>query len=337
MIIIKKQRFFILPVFILLAAGILFFNRAKTHERTIYGAFDTICRMSVYSQADNTAEYEELIRSLDAQLSPYRGNSAIYALNNGEECTLSPELTEFLCTAVSYTNMIPDYFDITINPVCESWQKAGDDGVLPDDIDAKLALVGTDCIYIDIDKNTARLTEEGASVTLGAIAKGYAADRLVSAMLSNGEQNALIDLGGNIYALGSKPDGSSWTVGISDPKDTSANAVTLEAADTAIVTSGDYQRYFELNGKRYHHIIDPKTGYPAESGLRSATAVGKDATVCDVLSTAMFVAGIDGAKELCKRFSIDAVLITDDTVYYSAALENKITYRSELYRFECLN
>jgi thiamine biosynthesis lipoprotein len=144
-------------------------------------------------------------------------------------------------------------------------------------------------------------------------------------------------MGGNIYALGKKQDKSLWKIGIADPKNVDKNAAVVEVSDTAVITSGNYERYFIISGKRYHHIIDPTNGYPAESGLNSATAIGKDATLCDILSTAMFVAGVEKSKELIKEYDIDAVLIDDGTVYYTKGLEDILKQTSDGYRYECIN
>ncbi len=329
MIIIKHR--FILIAFIAVAVGILLIGREKTYNRDVYGTFDTVCNISVHSTADNTAEYEKMLRELDSELNAHSEDSIIARLNNGEVVSLSPEITELLCTAVSYTNMLKDYFDITVNPITQSWKNAEKTQTLPDDIDEKLHLVGADCINIDIDTNTARIIEYGASITLGAIAKGYAANVIADAMRKNGEMSALINLGGNVYALGKKPDGSDWKIAVCNPQNTAETAVTITCSDTAVVTSGDYERYFDLGSRRYHHILDPQTGYPAESGLRSATVIARDAELCDVLSTALFVAGVDKAGQICSQFGVDAILIAEDIIYYTEGLGGKIQLNNENY------
>lgn len=329
MISIKHR--FILLAFVAVAVGILLIGRPKTYSREVYGTFDTVCNISLYSAEDTTEYYEQQLRKLDSELDTHSGESVIGKLNNGELCSLTPEQTDLLCTAVSYTNMLSDYFDITVNPLVESWDNAEKNSVLPTDISDKMKLVGADCININIDSNTARITEDGASITLGAIAKGYAANMLADDMRRNGISSALINLGGNVYALGSKPNDDDWNIAISDPVGNSQTAVTVKCTDTAVVTSGDYERFFELDGKRYHHIIDPKTGYPADSGLHSATVIDRDAELCDVLSTALFVAGVEKAKEIIADFSVQAILIDDDTVYYTKGLEDKIELNSQNY------
>ncbi len=331
-----KHRF-ILISFIVIAAGILFIGRNKTYSRDIYGTFDTLCSISVHSASDTTEQYENLLRELDRKLNAHTSDSLVGRLNSGETVTLAPEMTDFLCTAVSYTNMLSDYFDITVNPIVESWAKAEENSALPDDIPQKLKLTGADCIHIDIDNNTAQLKEDGTSITLGAIAKGYAANVIADKMRQDGISSGLVNLGGNIYALGKKPDGSEWNIAISDPKNSAQAAVTVKCTDKAVVTSGDYERYFELNGKRYHHIIDPKTGYPSESGLNSVTVIDRDAELCDVLSTALFVAGLDEAKSIIEKFSVDAIFIENNNIYYTEGLRDKLILNNEKFTLIPLN
>lgn len=206
---------------------IFFSGKERRYERTIYGVFDTVSELSVYSAKDNTAEYEELLRTLHSQLDIHTPSSLIERLNSGERVTLPDDITRFLCTAVSYTNMLSDYFDITVNPIIKSWELAEKNGTLPVDIPEKLALVGAESLYIDIDKNTAQITKDGASVTLGAIAKGYASDILKDKMRMDRVESAIINLGGNVYALGTKPDGSNWSVAVADPNNTAAPLLSV--------------------------------------------------------------------------------------------------------------
>ncbi|MEE0944400.1 MAG: FAD:protein FMN transferase [Clostridia bacterium] len=320
---------FVLISFIIIAVAVLLLGREKTYSREIYGTFDTVCSISIHSTSDTTSEYEQLLRKLDSELNAHNANSIIGRLNSGETVTLEPEITDFLCTAVSYTNMLSDYFDITVNPVVESWAKAEDAKELPADIPDKLKLLGADCINIDIDNNTAQITENGASITLGAIAKGYAANVIADKLRQNGISSGIINLGGNVYALGKKPDGSDWNIAVSDPENNAQSALTVKCTDKAVVTSGEYERYFDLNGKHYHHIIDPKTGHPSESGLSSVTVIDRDAELCDVLSTAIFVAGLEKSKSIIDKFCVDAILIENNNIYYTDGLSDKLELNNE--------
>ena len=332
---IKKR--IISIIFVLAVAAAVLSTRylgAKEHTRTIYGCFDTICTITTYSSSDKTEEYENLLRDAELKFSAYNPQSEIYRLNSDLYAELSPDTVSLLCDAVTYSNLLSNYFDITLNPVCLLWQEAEKNSVLPLNIDSALSLKGTENIYIDIDSNYAKILKEGASITLGAIAKGYVTDRIVQKMRANGETSALINLGGNIYAYGLKNNSTAWQIGIRDPKsDENSSAAIVEASNISIVTSGAYQRGFELDGKWYHHIIDPKTGYPAENGIISATAIGSKSELCDILSTAMYVAGVENAFRLAEEYGIDAIIITDNTIYYSKGLDGKIKPSGNNYNF----
>ena len=154
----------------------------------------------------------------------------------------------------------------------------------------------------------------GTQISFGAAAKGCASDRAIEAMRSAGVESGIVSLGGNVQTLGLKPDGSKWTVAVEDPNNTGSYVGTLSVGETAIVTSGNYQRYFiGSDGIKYHHIIDPDTGNPANNGLVSVTVVCEDGTLADCLSTAMFVLGVNGALRYWRNYGgFDMVMITDE-------------------------
>ncbi len=167
----------------------------------------------------------------------------------------------------------------------------------------------------DTEKNTVKVTLEGGStIDLGGIAKGYLSDRIAQIFSEDGIISAIISLGGNVYALGSKTDGGDWTVAVQNPEDDADYIATVKISDKAAVTSGSYQRYFEEDGKMYHHIIDPHTGKPAESGLLSVTIISASGVRADALSTALFVKGLNSASDYWRRHKdeFDAIFVTTD-------------------------
>ena len=187
-----------------------------------------------------------------------------------------------------------------------------------DEVAALLPRVGYAAVQVDEAAGTVTL-EDGAQIDVGGVAKGFAADELRALLRERDITSALFDLGGNVTALGSKPDGSPWKVGVADPDDPGKLAGLLEVRDATVSTSGAYQRYFEgKDGTRYHHLLDPSTGYPAASDLASASVVGADGAQCDALSTACFVLGLDGALDLWRAAAADGdaafdlVLIASD-------------------------
>ena len=184
------------------------------------------------------------------------------------------------------------------------------------DLDEALKSVGTD--RIDFSDEGVSLHGD-AEIDLGGIAKGYAAERCVALLEQNGATAALLSLGGNVQTYGTKPDGSAWRIGIADPSSPAQSIATLTVHGTkALVTSGGYQRYFEADGVTYHHILDPETGCPAQSGLASVTVIADSGTMADAYSTALFVMGLERATDFWRREqSFEAVFVTTDGAIYA--------------------
>ena len=165
-------------------------------------------------------------------------------------------------------------------------------------------------------------------IDLGGIAKGYTSSRIMDIFKENGITSGLVNLGGNVQALGTKTDGSNWRVAVQSPDDTEDYLGVLSIQDKAVITSGGYERYFEQDGVTYHHIIDPKTGYPAKNGLVSVTIVSSDGTLADGLSTSLFIMGEEKAAEFWKAHSneFEAIFVTDDgTIYVTEGLKDSFT------------
>ena len=187
-------------------------------------------------------------------------------------------------------------YDPTVYPLMRAWGFTDGNYRVPADAELDALLQTTGWTEVSADGTTASLPE-GFALDLGGIGKGYAAGRCKEILKAHGVTSALLSLGGNVSALGSKPDGADWTVGLQDPQ-TDGCFGYVSASDVSVVTSGGYQRYFEQDGVRYHHILDPKTGRPAASGLQSVSVVSQDDTLADALSTALFVMGLDAGAAL---------------------------------------
>jgi thiamine biosynthesis lipoprotein len=174
-----------------------------------------------------------------------------------------------------------------------------------------------DILFDDINSSV-MLKHNGQAIDLGGIAKGYAADQVRDIFLKHGINSALIDLGGNIYALGNKPDGTPWKVGIQNPFLQRGQSLgILKVKNKSVVTSGNYEKYFIRDGKRYHHILDPRTGYPSESSIISATIISDNSLDGDGLSTGIYILGVKQALELIETLDgIEAILVTDDKKAY---------------------
>ena len=172
---------------------------------------------------------------------------------------------------------------------------------------------------------------------LGGIAKGYAGDEAIKIYKKYGIKSAYINLGGNVVVLGTKPDGKPWRIGVQNPRAENGFYIGIvEVADKAVVTSGDYERFFEENGKRYHHILDPKTGRPADSGLISSTIVTDVSMDADALSTAAFVLGLEKGRALVESLEgVEAIFVTKDKeVYVTDGLRNSFTFSDESKEFK---
>ena len=288
----------------------------RTLSRTGY-MLDTVVTVTLRDWSDEgTLErvfYE--IERLERLFSVGDPESDLHRLNAnaGNWVELSDETCELLERAVDFYELTGGLFDPTVQPLVELWDIAGG-GHVPtaDELEEALALV--DGSQLEVGDMCARLGREGMAVTLGGIAKGYIADRIAELLEGEGVEHAIIDLGHNILLVGSKPDGSPWRVGVQDPDGTGGEyAAVIEADGLSVVTSGTYERYFELDGVRWHHVLDPFSGYPSESGLVSATVVCESSTAADALSTACLIAGAERALELIEEMDGVEVLLIDQS------------------------
>lgn len=231
-----------------------------------------------------------------------------------------------------YAGLTGGAFDVSIGPVMDSWGFGNNQQYVPADeeIGRALSLVDYGKVEVDPGKATVFLTEPGMSLDLGGVAKGYAMDEAVKALREVGMKHALINAGGCVYALGTRPDGEPWRVGIQDPRSSGDIVAILSLKDSAAVTSGDYQRYFEQEGVLYHHIIDPSTGKQARE-LIQTTVVSESATDADILSTALFVLGPRRGMSFVEDLpGTGAVLIGPDKVVLATAnLNNQLTFTGD--------
>lgn len=312
---------------------------AESETRTVY-AMDTVMNLTVYGENAAAAleSAEKELHTLDeAVLSRTAEGSELYALNtsNGETVEYGADdiLPALIETALTISDATDGAFDPTLAPVLDAWGFTKDERRVPSADELKELLSHTGCGKVALEKTADGWTVtllDGAQLDLGGIAKGYAGDAVRTVLAEFGVTSAVIDLGGDVGLLGAKPDGSDWRVAVKDPADPSKFLGVLTAADTFVVTSGIYERGFEENGVRYHHIIDPKTGKPAESGLVSVTVVCGDGAWADALSTACFVLGEAGSLALRdtlaaeKNLRIELILVTDDGhVRYTAGLAER--------------
>ena len=318
----RTVRNLLLTAALALMMGLLTSCRAKAAESTVF-AMDTVMSVQVSGRRgpQAVAAAREAVERLDGLLSRTDSDSQIARLNtaagDGAAVAVDPDVAELLAFSQEIARQLPGDFDITIAPVMDAWGFTREERHVPDPdtLADTLALVDWRALTVAEDDASARLEEPGMAVDLGAVAKGFAAQRAADAIRAAGGTSALLDLGGNITVLGSKPDGADWRVAVKDPQDTERQLGVVSLRDKTLSTSGGYERYFEANGITYHHILDPETGYPADSGLLSVTVVSSDPLLADALSTALFVAGRQAALDYWRsRDDFELILCGSDGV-----------------------
>ncbi len=304
----------------------------------------TIITQKVYGEYASKASDEvfDKLQWLEKTMTINDSGSEIDTLNDmaGKEgVKLSEESIYVLETAKKYSELSGGAFDVTVGPLVKSWGIFTENPKVPgkDEVSNLLKLVNYKNIIVDKSTLTAKLEKPGQIADLGGIAKGYAGDEAVKIYKKYGITSAYINLGGNVVVLGSKPDGTDWKVGVQNPRAENGKFIgILNLSDKTVVTSGDYERYFEKDGVRYHHILDPKTGYPSDSGLISTTIVADNSIDADALSTATFVLGLDKGMRLIESLKgIDAIFITrDKKVYVTDGLKDRFKFDDESKEYE---
>lgn len=284
-------------------------------------AMDTYMTVTAYGDnaqkgvTDAVAE----IQRLDNLLSIGKEDSEISKLNKSGSAALSDDTAVMVTKALDLYKSTGGAFDITVLPLMELWGFTTQEYYVPteDEIQSTLQRVGADKLTWDESTKTLTLGDK-QEIDLGGIAKGFTSSRIMEIFKKDGVTCGMVSLGGNVHLLGTKQDGSAWRVGIQDPNNTDDMLGVLQANDCAVITSGAYERNFEKDGVTYHHIIDPATGKPSNSGLTSVTIVSKDGTLADGLSTSLFVMGKDKAIAYWKQHAdeFDTILVDKDRNVY---------------------
>jgi len=245
----------------------------------------------------------EAVRHVDSLVSAYRDDSEVSRINRDaakQPVVVSPETAEVIAKALETSRKTGGAFDITVQPLLQLWGFAkGRQKVVPpqEQIAKMLQSVGYTLVQFDPVKREIKL-QEGMGIDLGGIAKGYAVDRAVKALVQHGIDSAIVNAGGDMYCLGGKTRGKGWRVGVADPVEKANVLGYVELSDRAVVTSGDYQNFFVSNGVRYSHILDPRTGHPCTHGPHSVTVIAKTCTDADALATGAFVMGAERGLQL---------------------------------------
>lgn len=285
--------------------------------------FDTVISVTVYDSGDSSLLEEcfSIADTYERMFSRTLEGSDIWNINHakGAAVSVSSDTLALLGSAIHYAGITEGRIDPTIGAVKELWDFSGaPDAGVPEAAAILEALTHVDYRNIILSGNTVRLKDAEASIDLGFIAKGYIADRMTDYLKAQGVTSALINLGGNVAVIGSKPDGSPFHIGIQKPFASSGTPIaTLPVAGLSAVTSGSYERYFERGGQLYHHILDAKTGYPVRNNLSGVTIIASSSMEADALSTVCFALGLtEGRKLIDSLENVEALFITSEGALY---------------------
>ncbi len=298
-------------------------------QRSVF-AMDTYMTVKAYGEnAEDAcdAAIAEITR-LDNLFSVGIEDSDVSLVNKNGGGEVSEDTKYLISRSLDIYEQTDGKFDISIYPVMDLWGFTTQDYHVPSEEELKDKLSLVDASKISIEEGEVSFEKDGMQIDLGGIAKGYTSSGIMDIFDDYGVESGLVSLGGNVHLKGKKQDGSPWKVAIQNPDETQDYLAVLEAGDVAVITSGGYERYFEEDGKTYHHILDPETGYPADSGILSATVVTADGTLADALTTSIYIMGTDEAIEYWKASEddFDMILYTDDgKLYVTEGIYGSIT------------
>ena len=307
----------ILPAAVLAAVCLTGCAKPEPQEySTDLFAMDTYMQLKVWNTDDGASldAAAARIAALENTFSVTIDGSDIARVNHaaGAATQVSEDTALLIRKAQEIGDASGGALDISLYPVLCAWGFTTGEMHVPDPETLDTLLGRVDYTKIGLDGNTVTLPAD-MEIDLGALAKGYTSDEVIRIFRESGAESAIVSLGGNVQALGSKPDGSKWKVGIVDPFSPSENMGVVEIENQAVITSGNYERYFEENGQKYWHILDKADVEPADNGLVSMTIIGDSGLQCDALSTALFVEGTEGAVAHWQRDGgFEMLLVTED-------------------------
>lgn len=298
-------------------------SKAPVTKTGLY--FDTVISITLYENNSSKLidECFNIANNYEQLFSKTIPESDVSKINNSTDWVkIDKETFDLITETFTYEDLSDGKFSVMCGALVDLWDisghsEANPENVIPSDaeIEHVLNLCGKDKLDIDKSKLSVRINTDGAQLDLGAVAKGYVADKMKEYLVSQGVQSGIIQLGGNVLTIGHNPtkDDQLYTIGITTPFSDSNDIIsTVKTSGESVVTSGNYQRYFEYNGKIYHHIIDLTTGYPADNGLNSVTVVCSSSTTADIMSTILFLSGKEKGAELSDSLNLTDVIFIDD-------------------------
>lgn len=326
----KFMIFFIIITFVILLSGCNpEVTPSQNEDKEIKEQSDseyimsTMVEMKVYGEEEEAEEVIEdsfaRMREIENNMTRTQKDSVISEINDksGKEAVeVDDSILEVLKTSIEYAEMTEGKFDPTIGPLVSLWGIGTEDARVPEqeEIDEARELVNYKWLEIDEKKNLVELTKEDMEIDLGAIAKGYAADEVKNIVEESSIESAFVNIGGNVMVIGSKTDGSDWKIGIQDPRIERGNVMgSINLKNKTVVTSGNYERYFEEDDKIYHHILDPDTGRPARNNLLGVSIVTENSMKADAISTSVFLMGLKDGREFVENMEgVEALFITEE-------------------------
>lgn len=303
----------------------------------------TVCTIQIFDSKDTSILdkcFDEL-KNLEDLVSINKTGTELDTVNENagnKPIKVSDDTFNIVKRGLYYSQLSNGNFDITIGPIVKLWGIGTENAKVPENtlIKDTLSYVGFKNVDLNENDKTIFLKEPNMVIDLGGIAKGYAADILTDLLKEHNVSSAMINLGGNIYMLGNKPNGTDWRIGIQDPNDTKGSVGNLLVKNKSIVTSGTYQRYLEVDGKIYHHILNPKTGYPFDNDLLSVSVISDKSIDGDALSTTTFALGSKKGLEFIESLdNIDAIFITKDKkIFITDGIKNNFKITNSSYSLE---
>ncbi|QBD84656.1 FAD:protein FMN transferase [Clostridium tetani] len=305
---------------------------------------DTLIQLKAYGKNSEKATNEAMdaISDIDDIMSPTKPTSDVTKINNnaGKDFVKINENTlEVIKTSIKYSKLSKGNFDITVGPLVKLWGIGTENARVPskEEIDTTLKLINYENVLIDEKNKSIKLKSPKEAIDLGGIAKGFAGDKAREILENKGIKSAYLNLGGNIVTIGNKTDGTPWNIGIQDPlSDRGEYFGIVRVSNKSVVSSGNYERFFIKDNKRYHHILNTKTGYPSESGILSSTIISDKSIDGDALSTITFILGLEKSMEIIENIDgVDAIFVTTDKkVHTTSNIAKDFKLSSKEYIYE---
>ncbi len=328
----KKKTAITTAVGVVLFAALIIFDAVQPRfYSSSFFSMNTYCSAEVESKnpEKNLAEIQDIVEKLDLEiLSRSAENSVVYNLNKNGESVLDAETSEYFSLLADISKQSGGAFDFTLGAVSDLWG-FGTEPSVPDKTVLDDALSHSGYEKVALSGNKITLGDKNAVVDFGASGKGIALDSIRSYLDTQKIKRSVISVGGSVLLYGK----GDFTVGIRDPKGSPSSIASIKTESTCVSTSGNYERYFEADGKRYHHILNPETGYPVENGLVSVTVISESGLLSDALSTACFVLGIEEGTALAEHYGAKVIFITDKNIIYTdSETESMLSVIDQNYR-----